>query len=66
MGFNHDNPQYLVTTHDSPITDLKRFKNEYAMSLCIPSVSSSYSICVEYMRKWFKNKFSERSRKYLQ
>ena len=51
MGFNHDNPQYLVTTHDSPITDLKRFKNEYAMSLCIPSVSSSYSICVEYMRK---------------
>ena len=57
MGFNHDNPQYLVTTHDSPITDLKRFKNEYAMSLCIPSVSSSYSICVEYMRKWFKNKF---------
>ena len=51
MGFNHDNPQYLVTTHDSPIKDLKRFKNEYAMSLCIPSVSSSYSICVEYMRK---------------
>lgn len=59
MGFNHKHPIVLTTMYDKPVIDIlsKEFKNNYAMSICTPSISSSYSVCIEYMRKWFKNKF---------
>lgn len=41
----------------TPLEDLRDFKKEYTMALCIPSTSSSYSICVEYVRQWIKDKF---------
>ena len=57
MGLNHDNPKLLTGFYKTPLEEYKEFKKEYAVSLCIPSVSSSYSTCVEYMRKYVKNKF---------
>lgn len=57
MGYNKDNPKFLVGLYQSPLTEIREFKKEYAVSLCIPSVSSSYSVCTEYFRKWVKNKF---------
>lgn len=41
----------------TPLRDLEDFKKEFHMNLCIPSISSSYSICVEYIREWVKDKF---------
>lgn len=59
MGYDKDNPKFLRTFYDvkPPIEVLKQFKKEYTLSLCAPSVSSSFSVCVEYMMKWFKSKF---------
>lgn len=41
----------------SPLKRLEDFKKEYTMALSIPSISSSYSTCVEYVRQWVKDKF---------
>jgi hypothetical protein len=59
MTYDHNNPKYLRTFYDipSPKEELDLFKKENMLSLCVPSVSSSYSVCVEFMRKWFKSKF---------
>ena len=59
MTYDHNDPKYLRTFYDlpSPIEELDIFRKENMLSLCVPSVSSSYSVCVEFMRKWFKSKF---------
>ena len=57
MGFNHENPKLLTGFYKTPLEAYKEFKKDYAVSLYVPSVSSSYSTCVEYMRKYVKNKF---------
>ena len=59
MSYDYNNPKFLRTYYDLPtcMQDLEAFKKEYMLSLCVPSVSSSFSMCVEYMMKWFKNKF---------
>lgn len=43
----------------SPMEELLEFKKDHMLSLCTPSISNTYSICVEYMRKWFKNNFQD-------
>lgn len=57
LGYNTENPKFLKGLYQSPLKEVREFKKEYAVSLCIPSVSSSYSVCTEYFRKWVKNKF---------
>lgn len=59
MGYDHENPKFLRTFYDipTPLDELREFKKNYMLSLCTPSVSSSFSMCVEYMMKWFKIKF---------
>lgn len=59
MGYDRENPKFLRTFYDvkPPIEVLQQFKRDYMLSLCTPSVSSSFSVCVEYMMKWFKSKF---------
>lgn len=57
MGINHKNPDYIDPTIELDSSHYDGSTKEYAMSLCLPSISSSYSVCIEYMRKWFKNKF---------
>ncbi len=41
----------------TPMQKLNEFKKNHMLSLCTPSTSSTYSICVEFMRNWFLNKF---------
>lgn len=53
------NRRIILPGERSPLKELEKFKKEYHMSLCIPSISSSYSICVEYMREWIKDKFQQ-------
>jgi len=36
---------------------VKTYDKKLNMSLCIPSVSHAFSICVEYAKAWFKNGF---------
>lgn len=33
------------------------YEKQLNMSLCIPSVAHSYSLCIEYMKNWFITKF---------
>lgn len=48
----------VLHLHDtSAIEELLEFKKDHLLNLCTPSISSSYSICVEYMRNWFIRKF---------
>lgn len=37
---------------------IETFNHKLNMSLCVPSVSNSYSMCINYARAWFKNKFA--------
>jgi hypothetical protein len=39
---------------------MEAFNHKLNMSLCVPSVSSSYSMCINYMRAWIKNKFDSK------
>ena len=59
MSYDHEHPKFLKTYYELPdcFKELEEFKKEYMLSLCIPSISSSFSMCVEYMMKWFKSKF---------
>lgn len=34
-------------------------------SICMPSVTQSYSLCVEYVQRWFLSKFAERTFKSI-
>lgn len=37
----------------------KEYSRKLYRSLCIASASSSYSLCIEYMKKWFLSKFND-------
>lgn len=50
-------PLHLHT--QTPLEELREFKKNHILSLCTPSISSTYSICVEYMRNWFKRRFQD-------
>ena len=39
----------------------KIYNTKLFSSLCIPSPSHSYSLCIEYMKKWFLDKFPNNS-----
>lgn len=53
------NKQIILPNEHPPIKDLRKFKETHHMGLLTPSISSSYSICVEYIREWFKDKFQD-------
>lgn len=57
MGMDLNRRIILPGELHTPLQELEKFKKEYSMALCIPSISSSYSICVEYVRQWVKDKF---------
>ena len=37
----------------------KRHSKTLYRSICVPSATQSYSLCIEYMKKWFLSKFNE-------
>lgn len=37
----------------------KKHSKTLYRSICVPSATQSYSLCVEYMKKWFLSKFSD-------
>lgn len=40
------------------VKDIKSYyEKQLNMSMCIPSVAHSYSMCIEYMKEWFLTKF---------
>lgn len=41
-----------------PIETVKVFDKKLNMSLCVPSVSHSFSLCVQYAKTWFKRAFA--------
>lgn len=38
---------------------VKEFRKNLNLSLCVPSVTNSYSMCIEYVKDWFKSKFKD-------
>lgn len=49
----------IIEIRPKGLEDLRKFKKEHTMSLCTPSISHTYSICVEYMRNWFVRRFAD-------
>lgn len=49
----------VIKLENNPMEELLAFKREHTMSLCTPSISNTYSICVEYMRNWFVRRFQD-------
>lgn len=37
----------------------KRHSKTLYRSICVPSVTQSYSLCIEFMKKWFLSKFND-------
>lgn len=48
-----------------PIETVKERASKLNMSICIPSVSHSFSICVEFVKTWFKNSMEEYKKNYF-
>jgi len=42
---------------EKPIECIREFNKALNVSLCVPSVSNSYSMCVEYITGWIESKF---------
>jgi hypothetical protein len=40
-----------------PVEFIKKFDKKLNTSLCVPSVSNGYSMCIEYITGWVKSKF---------
>jgi len=53
----YTNDRYIPPS--KPIEIIKEINKDLNVSLCVPSVTNSYSMCVEYIRGWVKSKFQQ-------
>jgi hypothetical protein len=52
-----DEQHLIYMPVEKPIECIREFNKNLNVSLCVPSVSNSYSMCLEYVRGWTKAKF---------
>ena len=56
MDFNSSN---IVEITPNEFEKSNNHSKSLYRSICVPSTTQAYSLCVEYMKKWFLSKFNK-------